>query len=448
MSQDIPRLRPGDELELTIDNLAFGGKGVARHQGLVAFVPKTAPGDRIRARVTHAKKRFVEADLVEILQPSPRRREPPCPIFNLCGGCQLMHLDDAAQLDAKRHFVEDSLKRIGRLPSIPEVRVAAVPNPLTQGYRTRAAMTLQVHLGEWALGYYREGSHELVDVDECPVLSPPIARAVMAMRQELAAQPIETSALVRLELVADDTDQVAIVFRMESGRWQPFRDILEHLRVAAVIAHYQVINDKGQLGTEAGAAALLEVSLEVPGRQNPVRVPIVPGAFAQSNVGRNRQLVDTVLDMLQPKAGERMLDLYAGAGNYTLPISAMGARVKAVESNDAACDALADASLQPGLTSIEVVRSEVEDVIEDMTRTGQTVNAVVLNPPRTGASFDAGLMAGLAPSRIVYVSCDPTTLARDLAKLGEKGYRPERIVIVDMFPQTYHIETVVLLIPS
>lgn len=448
MSQDPPRLRAGDELELTIDNLAFGGKGVARHHGLVAFVPRTAPGDRVRARVTQAKKRFIEAELVEILQPSAQRREPPCPLHDLCSGCQLMHLDEGAQLDAKRHFVEDSLRRIGKFTELPAIHVAAVPDPVTRAYRTRATMTLQTHLGEWALGYYREGTHELVDIDECLVLAPPLARAVMALRKELASTTFETSSLVRLELVSDETDQVAIVARVERGSWHMLRDLLEQLRVAAVIVHYQVHRDNGQLAAEAGAAASLEVHLETPGRNAPVKVPVVPGAFAQSNVGRNRQLVDIVLDLLQPKAGEKVLDLYSGAGNYALPIAAMGAKVRAVEANEAAADALADAVLQPGLASVEAVHSQVEDAIEDMTRTGAKVDALVLNPPRTGVGMDAGMLAQLSASRIVYVSCDPPTLARDLQKITARGYRLEKILVVDMFPQTYHVETVVKLVPA
>ena len=384
--------RAGDLVELHIDALAAGGDGVGRlADGRVVFVPLAAPGDRVRARLVSLRSRFARAELDRVLEPGPARVAPVCPVFGACGGCAWQHVVYDAQCEAKRAIVEDALRRIGRLAP-PEVDFVRSPRPLAYRARTR------VLVEGGRVGYRRRASRELCAVEACPVLVPVVDDA---LRRLVAAPPAEDG---EWELAAGAAGAVA----------HPLRGPGEALEIAA------------------GGGSLR----------------ISPGVFFQAHAGLRERLLEALAR--SAGAGALALELYAGAGFFTLSLARTFARVVAVEGEpDAAADLRHNAA-RAALSGVAVVESRVEEALADADLLGGArPDAVVLDPPRTGlAPGAAGRIAALAPRRIVYLSCDPATLARDAAALVAAGYALEGVVAFDLFPQTPHVEVLARLAPT
>ena len=384
--------RAGDLVELHIDALAAGGDGVGRlADGRVVFVPLAAPGDRVRARLVSLRSRFARAELDRVLEPGPARVAPACPVFGACGGCAWQHVVYDAQCEAKRAIVEDALRRIGRLAP-PEVDFVRSPRPLAYRARTR------VLVEGGRVGYRRRASRELCAVEACPVLVPVVDDA---LRRLVAAPPAEDG---EWELAAGAAGAVA----------HPLRGPGEALEIAA------------------GGGSLR----------------ISPGVFFQAHAGLRERLLEALAR--SAGAGALALELYAGAGFFTLSLARAFARVVAVEGErDAAADLRHNAA-RAAASGVAVVEARVEEALADADLLGGArPDAVVLDPPRTGlAPGAAGRIAALAPRRIVYLSCDPATLARDAAALVAAGYALEGVVAFDLFPQTPHVEVLARLAPT
>lgn len=364
---------------MSIEKLVYGGHGLARLDGQVVFVPFAAPQDRLRVRVTETGRGFARAEVVEVLAPGPARRAPRCRHFGVCGGCSLQHVAYEAQLAAKAEFVRESLRRLGGIEWTAEIPVRAAAE---YGWRARA----EVQARRGHAGFFRAGTHEIVDVAECPVLVPELEARVRA----LAADPPRRA----VTLAASDDGTVA----------QDDRGTVRR-RVA---------------GFEFASA---------------------PDAFFQGN----RLLVeDLVAEATGGASGELAVDLYAGVGLFSLPLARSFARVVAVESHRrSAAQGAANASAN----GVANVSFETADVAERLAAGfGAAPDLVLLDPPRTGAGPGvAGAIAALAPREVRYVSCDPATLARDLRAFAGAGLRLASVVALDLFPQTHHVETVATL---
>jgi 23S rRNA (uracil1939-C5)-methyltransferase len=362
-------------VELQVTAIAYGGDGVGRHEGLVVFVPLTAPGDVVRARIVERKPTHARAELVEILVGSAQRQLPPCPRFPTCGGCQLQHLTPDAQRAAKAGFVRDTLRRIAGVdwPAPIEVRQRHA-----LGYRTRARLQCR----DGRVGFFARGSHDVVDVDECPVLAPALNAALRAVRGA-AALPDE------LDLLAGDGD---------------------------VAASPPVAGLPAQTSIHIGGA----------------RLQIAPGAFFQANGALLDELVAAAPG---DASGHLALDLYAGVGLFTLPLARRFDRVVAVESDPQACALLRHNVAVPDRPAVDVVERRVEDYLR---RSGPRPDLVLLDPPRRGAP--AASIAALQAPRVVYVACDPATWARDLRAFLAAGYALTEVMAFDLMPQTYHVE--------
>lgn len=392
----------GETIEARIEKLVFGGEGLARVEGRAVFVPFTAPGDLVRARVVDRKKSFLRAEVVEILEPGPGRREAPCPYFGPCGGCQLQHVDYATQLDAKAGFVREAISRIGRLEPPADLPVHAAPDR-EFGYRIRATAHLERTREGAAFGYFGARSHRVVDVASCPLLVPELDEAWQRARAERAG-------LLRirdLELAAGDRGAAA----------------------------------------EPPVAAVGGATLEA--RVGDLRYAFAPSAFFQGN----RPLLGELVRVAAGAAGRGALavDLYAGVGLFSIPLSRAFDRVVAVEAHaQSAAFARSNAGAN-GARNVEVCAEPVEAWLgrgslgRGPLERG-AADVVLLDPPRAGAGeATARRIAELEPRRVVYVSCDPSTLARDLRVLVDAGYRLESADVFDLFPQTYHVETVAVL---
>ena len=391
-----------EPVRLRAESLAFGGDAVARDaDGRVVLVPLVAPGDLALVKLTEEKKGFARGELVRVLEPGPARVVPPCPLFGRCGGCQWQHVDYPAQVAAKGEVVARALRAEVARGAVLEPPLAA---PAPYGYRRRARLAVRPG---GVMGFRARRSHEVVDVAACPALEPVLERALAALRAGLGPL-LARACTLHLGLEADGV-HAALDVPAEGAR-----AAAEALVAAGALAG--VAFSDGLVGSRGAA-----------------------DEFAQAQEAQNQVLCARVAEWARP-AGARVLELYAGAGNLTEALLAAGAaEVLAVEEAGPAVER-ARARLGAAPVRFETARAE------DAAARAGDFDVVVLDPPRTGALEVARALTDVAgPARIVYVSCDPMTLARDIAVLTAGAWRLERAQAIDMMPQTFHVETVALL---
>ena len=418
---DLPRIR------LTTAEMAYGPHAVGRHGGKVVFVRGAAPDEDVEVVLREDHRRYAFADAVAVVRPSAERRLPPCPYLPACGGCPWQHLTYAAQLAAKRRIVEEQLRRIAGL----DVAVAPVlASPHEFGYRRR--IKLRTAGGE--IGYYAGASHDLVPVSHC-LLAESAADAGLTAAAALtqALQP----RLRRVELIGKATNGDALVIAAElQGAWDA-RDEGAVRDWLAACPSVRGLALRGRGWQRCWGDVRVEIEPE-PGLVLHAHAP----AFTQVNPDANRLLVGTVIRFVEPEPNHLVLDLYAGVGNFSVPLKRCGATVIAVEQDrQAAADATANQGRHPG-PIMRVIADRAERALERLIGEGVQPDAVVLDPPRSGAAACVDGLLRLAPARLVYVACDPATLARDLARLQTR-YRIDAVQPLDMFPHTYHVEIVV-----
>jgi 23S rRNA (uracil1939-C5)-methyltransferase len=427
-------LPPGAVLEATVEKGVYRGRGLARHEGRVVFVPRAHPGDRVRVRVGEVHAGWAEAALVEVLDASPERRQSPCRYVPRCGGCAYQDYDDAAELRLKQAVLRESLARAG---AAWEGEVATHASPVS-GWRMRASLHFARGPQGPLLGLRQEGTRRVIDLERCLQLSEAMNRAARALHGALAGRP-QAARVHGLELL-EAPDGSGLVATLETGLERSEAPALLPLRAAA-----PELTGLG-VRTRAGSLEWLFGSPFVEATVLGLRLRTHAASFFQANRFLYEELVRTVVGLV-PEGGSRVVDLYAGVGLFALPLAAQGERETiAVEQSASACEDALFSARRAGLRHLSVRQADVEAGLAGLApRPGERV---VLDPPRTGAS--RALVEALAarrPDAIVYVSCDPPTLARDLALLAARGYRTETVQLFDMFPKTFHLETVVRLVP-
>lgn len=381
-------------LNVTIERLLPGGVGLGHAEGLTLFVSLAAPGDEVRVRIDRVQGKVAFASIHEIIKPSPVRVEPPCPYFGRCGGCDFQQLTYESQLHAKVDIIQDCFQRIGKIPKPVEIKIH--PSPEWQ-YRARALWQTDADR-KW-LGYYVRGSREVCDVEYCAVLVPELQQTLESLRSTL-----ETATIVR---------DIAAVAGDEGVSVDPPMANFEPREISRAIAgeHYHF--------------------------------------SAKSFFQINHQLLPALIDEAIGSAeGNVAIDLYCGVGLFTLPLARRFTEVIGVEVNERATR-FARANLESvQLNNAQVFTADVGNWLRSHEHES-TADLLLLDPPRTGAENKviSGILA-LRPARIVYVSCDPATLARDLKKLLADGYSLDTVTAFDMFPQTHHVETVVRLLAA
>lgn len=434
------------ETTVAIEKMCYGGAGLGRLEGKACFVPFTAPGDRARIRLVKEKRSFVEGELVELVEASPLRIGPLCPVFGICGGCNWQYLSYDEQLKQKREIFTETLRRMGRAADCEVLPVLGSPE--AYGYRSRIQLKISKRNGSLAVGFFRTGSHQVVDVGPgCPLAAPLLNKICGEFRPFLEAMP-EAGDVFGIDLsMGDDGESVAIV-HAAPGSSRPLRERLSAGRgeLPAVSGLYLRCGGKGEVEKIYGVDSLsygIPAGL-LPGARD-MRLRFSRGGFSQVNYSQNLQLIKTVYEWSGLRGNERVLDLFCGNGNISLPIAPYAAEVVGVEGY---APSIADATANADANGVANAAYQVGDAsaaIRRFAKRKERFDLVILDPPRGGAEA-AGEIALLAPEKIIYVSCDPATLARDLAALGEKGYRAARSQPVDMFPQTYHLESVTELV--
>lgn len=445
------KVQPGQYLELTIENISHGGEGVAKVQGYTVFVPFAAPGDAVRAQVVSAKKDYARAVITDIIQPG-RRVEPECPWFGECGGCNLQHLDYSLQLAIKTETVKTTLRRIGGIS--PEIVRDILPTQAWK-YRNKLQAPVGVHQGQLAAGLYKPRSHDLVPVTDCAIQQQPnnaVAREIVKVAREMDIAPwneethrgILRHVVVRHSELTKQTLATLVVSKLDFPRREEF---LNRLRERIKNVHSLVLNENPR-----PTNVILGDSEQViwgPGyitdRIGDLQFKISSRSFWQVNPVGTEKIYEKVKEFAQLTGEEVVLDIYCGTGSIGLYLADQARKVIGIESNPSAIQDARDNACLNGIVNAEFHAGRAEDVMSK-TAADLTADVVILDPPRKGC--DAALLEAVVkvgPERIVYVSCNPATLARDLKLLTERGYDTEEVQPVDMFPHTSHVETVVLM---
>lgn len=447
------RVRRGDRLSLTVDDLAFGGEGVGRADGYVVFVPGGVPGDRLRVRLTEARARFARGVIEAVEAPSPDRVAAPCPYAGRCGGCRLQHVAYPAQLRFKEKQVADALARIGGLAGVPLRPI--LPAPELFAYRNKMEFTIAAGEGPAPLVglHVAERYDQVLDVERCLIQSDAMNALLAEARAFVAGAglPVYDQAsgegllrfLVLREGVGTGERMVNVVTAAPAvSELQPLAERVRARRpdTTSVVLNVNPRKASVAVGVEEHLLAGRDHIRESLGG---LTFQVSAASFFQTNTRQAERLVALVLEAAGLEGDETVIDLYAGTGALSLLLARRCRRVYAVElAESAVADARRNAALN-GVETCTFVAGEVRHVLPDLIARGVAADVVVADPPRAGFHPRAlAALAALRPRRIVYVSCNPATLARDLGQLAPAGYAVAWVQPVDMFPHTPHIEAV------
>jgi 23S rRNA (uracil1939-C5)-methyltransferase len=423
-------------VEITIEKLIYGGEGLAHHDGSTVFVPFVLPAERVSAALVEQKKKFIRARVERVLNPSPERALARCPHFGVCGGCDYQHIPYDSQLKYKSDILRETLRRIGRIEWTGEITAHASP---PWGYRNRAQWKVRP-LGEdgaggIGIGYFRANSAALCAVEDCSILSPLLLKTLLALRASAAAGFLPRE-LREIEAFAGAGDSKLLITATFAGFPRAAETLAEKLRATLPEIESLLFHDPTRERMELDGPGFIDC--EAAGSTYRV------GHFSFFQVNRflAGELVRTVVEA--EAEGRLALDLFAGVGLFSVPLAKRFARVVAVESNPAAARDL-EANMSGHVArSGRMIEVSAADVEEFLAKLKERPELVVLDPPRAGLTPGTiKHLARIAPARITYVSCDPPTLARDLAAFAKSGYEISGVHLFDLFPQTFHMEAVV-----
>jgi 23S rRNA (uracil1939-C5)-methyltransferase len=420
-----------NEITLDIESLSYGVYGVGRFQGQVILVPATVPGDRVLARIVEKKSNYAIGKVLRVIRTSGCRQKPPCPYLPDCGGCPWQATSYQAQLDAKQKNLDDALRRIGKLSNF-DVR-PVLPSPDEYGYRRR--IRLQVDESK-RVGLFKAESHDLVEIDSCLITAHQANLHIKALR--LLVQKMSTR-LGAVEIVAGEQPReiVIVVTAAEKLVGVDENVISSWLKENPGVAGL-IVTGPGTRRVWGHTAISITTEPEI-------RLVVEADVFTQVNPAGNRCLVNELLAAGEFAGADRVLELYSGAGNFTLSIAKRAGRTIAVEENE---QAVASGQLSARLNRIDNIRwikSHASAAVKRLARRGEKFSKIVLDPPRAGAKGIVRDLARFEAEKIFYVSCNPTTLARDLSGLVQHGYQLNVVQPVDLFPHTFHVEALAVL---
>lgn len=432
-------------MNCTIDKLAFSGNGVCRIDGKVCFVPFSCPGDQVTLRITQQKKSYSTAVIKDLLISSPDRIAPLCPVFGECGGCNWQHVRYPVQLEQKQQIFADALWRGARIDAcfIRDI----ISSPIEYGYRSRVRFKVAVIDRNIQIGFFRNGSHEVVDaLDGCPVAIPVINEILAGFRLILPGCS-EIGQITEICIDTGECGAVAIVHCSGHSKASLRKFLTEQSTVLKSCTGLFLQSDKRIVPEKIWGSDEIIYSMAGPDAVSPVlKLSYLPGGFSQINQLQNAVILNEIRRLGAFKQSYKLLDLYCGNGNFSLPVAAQVESVLGVEGAEGA---IASANLNKsrnGIHNVQFRCDNVKSALHGLVEDGRKFDVVLLDPPRAGADEAVPDIVKLDPEKIIYVSCDPSTLARDLGIFAGFGYRVQECVPLDMFPHTYHIESVTSLI--
>ena len=437
-----PDQLPLRELDLVIDSMAFGGKGVARHDGKVFFVEDGIEGDVATVEVTEETDRYNEARVIILKTPSPHRGPSPCPVSDRCGGCQWQGVPYAQQISWKKQFVVNALSRIGKLGE--SIEVETIPSPAVNSYRNRIFVRARIHPdGRLAVGYFRRGSRDFVEVSRCAIavdrLNDFITRLEnVSFKEHLELRDVKTEIKFRFEMQdipARATTEPHILLSVYDPDDSTFPvDVI----VKSLAAVQGVAWAGGPLDLPNAPFVEFETDLGVTFHTS-------AGLFQQVNIPDNhivRRLVKEAVDEFKPP---RILDLFCGSGNLSLPLADGTRSVDGIEFSKRSIMTANHNVASGKIPNANYTAGDTEKFLWRAAKSNERYDMVIADPPRAGMFKSLSPLVKLKPRHIIYVSCDPTTLSRDLSSLVKFGFEVKRFVALDFFPNTYHIESFVIL---
>lgn len=416
-------------IEGEITSFAFGGKGILRNaEGLVVFVPFTAPGEKVSYCITKQKKQYAEGELLKVLKASPHRITPLCPYFTQCGGCQLQHLDYPYQVTLKQQSVQEALVRV-----YPEVKVECAPSATEWNYRRRIHLTLKPAKEGFESGYITTDHHSLIQVQQCPIFLPadhPLIPQVARIAKKLNAQPENNGKATLIKL---QEDRFLVHFHFKQFPKNAEKVLKDSLSLPIAGLCLSAPGHEIKIGEESLNFAIGDLSFRY-----------TPRAFIQNHPEESQLIYQSIQDQIEASKPDLLLDLYSGIGITSLLASPHCQSIDAVESNREAISLAKQNASANNRKNILFHQGLVEEKLIQLLK--KKPDMAISNPPREGMEKIAcEMLASSTVKRLIYISCHPATLARDLKFFKEKGFKLEMARAFDMFPQTGHIETMAIL---
>ena len=418
---------------LKIERLSYGPTGIGRLDGKVVFVPGTVPGDTVEVVIEEDKKAYAVARLVSVERPSAQRRQAPCPYIPRCGGCPWQHVTYAEQLRAKEALVREHMRRIGGVADPPVLPI--IPSPHEWRYRHRIRLRTEPPA---RLGFYQSQSHELVELGDCLIAGEDCATHLARARDWLTRL---RTIVRRVELITPDPPQASAGGVVLMGNAEgPFQTADEAGCAAFVSAHDDVAGlvlfGRGWRRTWGETRIVLDLGVDG------LVLEVKRGGFTQVNPAGNRVLIATLLRLGGFDKSQKVIECHIGAGNLSLPIAGRVRTLIGVEQDRGAIADARENVARTGLDNVTFVHASARVGLRTLAQRKVQADVLVLDPPRAGAADSLDDIPRLKIHKVVYVSCDPTTLARDMRRLGQFGYRVECLQPIDLFPHTYHVETI------
>jgi len=419
---------------LTVETLVNGGAGLARYEGRVVFIPHAAVDDVVRCRITKVKKNFLEAEVVELVKSSPLRQQPKCPVAGDCGGCQWQHLPYSEQLHWKEALFKQTLIRQCKIPSAKILPI--IPAADEWNYRSRVQIKCRNTRAGFVTGFYRPKSHFVVPMEQCPVIAPELNSLLIRLRNIINFTTYADH-IPQLDLAVDDRKQCSAVIHYFGPHFSALVDLLKGENLSADLLIQ--LESKGELIKICGDG-VLQISVDQPA----IKLNYRAGSFAQINLAQNRTLVELALNLAELTGREQVLDLYCGMGNFSLPLARRVGQVVGVEESAVSINLARDNSRLNKIDNLEFFNRTAAGALSDFSQL-HSIDLLLLDPPRSGALAIMNELLKIPVKRVLHVSCDPQTLARDVKILVNGGYELISSQPLDMFPQTHHCESITLL---
>lgn len=431
------KMRARPPVELAIEKLSHEGRGIARLDGKLIFVEGALPGETVLALFTATHKKYDEARTQQVLSASPERVEPPCAHFSVCGGCSLQHLGRPAQIAFKQEVLAEQFRHFGGIE--PESWLPPLVDA-EPAYRRKARLGVKFVIKKDALlvGFREKQSSFLADIHSCTVLDSRLGNELMALRALIEGMATR-SEIPQIEVAAGD-DEVALVFRHMTAL--PETDVQALVDFVAARGWQLYLQPGGNDSVHRVHPAEGEDRLFYALPDFGLRLGFHPMDFTQVNAGINRRMVKLALDLLDPQPEERVLDLFCGLGNFTLPLATRAGEVVGVEGVQAMADRGMENAGRNGLANVSFHAQDLTADFSQQPWARQGFERILIDPPRSGAAAVVQYLPKFKAKRVVYVSCNPATLARDAGLMKEGGFRLTQAGVMDMFPHTTHVESI------
>ncbi|WP_027964084.1 23S rRNA (uracil(1939)-C(5))-methyltransferase RlmD [Halalkalibacillus halophilus] len=451
MAKQTAPVEKNEFIDVTFSDLTHEGDGVAKLDGYPIFVPYGLPGEKANVKIIKVKKNFAFGKLIDVLEASEERVEPPCEVFYQCGGCQIQHMSYQLQLNMKQKQVQDVMRKIAHLPDVPVHPTIGMDNPWN--YRNKAQIPVGKQNGKVVTGFYQKRSHQIIDLEQCPVqtdINDLIIREMKGIIEELGIEPYDEhhhKGEIRHIVVRSGhhTDDVQVVVVSRTKGLTKEKQLVEKIRaispqIKSIIHNH---NPKQTNVIQGRDSRTLFGDAEITDYVEDLSFSISSQSFYQVNPEQTEKLYQQALKFAELSGKETVIDAYCGIGSISLFLAKHAKKVYGVEVVPQAVDNAKDNAKRNHIDNAEFYVGEAEKVMPWWKSQGLNPDVIVVDPPRKGCDEDLlQAMIDMNPERIVYVSCNPSTLARDLKYLDEGGYEAKQIQPVDMFPQSNHVESV------